>query len=110
MNPSRFQGPSSSESVVPKLGKAVESPWTFEASFWPIPGLLGVNAKTGERIRYSLETPFARWLVRHAIQVASNQVLFQLGNRQICVLDLESRKIAVVCFGRGAIAVTDFTR
>ena len=99
----RFVSPSAGQAT--KLGAAAGSPWSFDAGYWPIVGLRGENHRTGEQIAFALETPFAQWAVRNAILLPTDRVLFQLGERQICVLEPESRKIARLTFGRGAVAV-----
>ena len=91
----------------PRLGSAIESPWTFIAGYWPIQGLTGDNSKTGQHFQIALETPYLAWGVRHAVQLPDHQVLFQLGTRQVCILDAETMKIAVLGVGRGAIAVLE---
>lgn len=98
----RFHSP-----IAPKLGSAYDSPWTINAGFWAAQGLAGENSKTGEQFRFAIEVPFIQWNVRHAILLPGEQVLFQLGTRQVCILDLKARKVAVLCFGHGAVAVLD---
>lgn len=98
----RYLSPSGG--TAPKLGTAVNSQWTFNAGFWALQGLSGENAVTGERIHFAMELPYFAWNVRHATHLPSDLILFELGNRQICVLDLNSRKIAVLCLGRGPLA------
>lgn len=98
---------SPSRGIAPKLGSAYGSPWSFKAGFWAAQGLSGENTKTGEQFRFAIETPFIRWNVRHAILLPGEQVLFQLGTRQVCILDLKARKVAVLCFGYGAVAVLE---
>jgi len=102
----RFASPSSHHSVS-KLGSALEDPWTFTAGYWAAQGLSGENTKTGEHIWLALETPFVQWAIRHVIALPENKVLFQLGERQICILDSNTRKVAVLRFGRGAVAVLE---
>lgn len=75
--------------------------------FWPAQGLSGENSKTSEQVRFALEAPFVKWYVRHAIVLPSDCILFQLGSRQVCILDLQARKVAVLCIGRGAVAVLE---
>jgi len=90
---------------VPRLGAARDSPWSFYAGYWAISGLRGENSRTGDKIGFSFETPFAEWRVRHATLLPMERVLFQLGPRQICILEPETRRIALLTFGRGALAV-----
>lgn len=100
----RRRYPSPSEGTAPRLGTAVNSPWTFKAGYWALQGLSGENAATGERMHFAMELPYFAWNVRHATHLPSDQILFELGNRQICILDLNSRKIAILCLGRGLLA------
>jgi len=101
----RFLTPSMGDAS--RLGEAVNSPWKFHAGFWAIEGLSAENTKTGEHFRCALEVPFVQWPVRNAIALPSNRVLFQLGQRQICVLDAETRRVALIGLGRGALAVLE---
>jgi hypothetical protein len=98
----RHPGPSQGTAL--KLGAASDSPWIFKAGYWPLLGLSGENSTTGEHVRFAVEMPYVQWNVRHATQLPSELVLFQLGRRQICVLDFRARKVAVLCFGRGPLA------
>ena len=89
----------------PRLGTARDSPWSFYAGHWPIDGLRGENSRTRNEFAFARETPFAQWHVRRPIILATDKVVFQLGNRQICILDPETRKIALLAFGRAPLAV-----
>jgi hypothetical protein len=88
---------------VSRLGTAGESGWKFRAGFWAFEGLSGENAKDGRRLHLSLETPFLEWYVRNATQLPGDQVVFQLGRDQICILDPVAKKIALVARGWGPI-------
>jgi hypothetical protein len=88
-----------------KLGAAEKSDWTFRTGFWPIEGLRGENRKTGEKIYFSLETPFVAWIVRSATQLPNDYVVFQLGDDQICLLETSTKKIALLARGQGPIVV-----
>ena len=91
---------------VSKLGRARSSEWRFETGFWPIEGLCAERMDVSDsRVGFSYETPFGQWYVRNAVHLPSDQVLFQLGDDQICVYDPETRRIALVTKGRGPIAV-----
>lgn len=104
---SRFARAGMSEGTAAKLGSAFNSPWESNTGYWAAEGLSGKNSQTGDHFRLALETPFIQWPVRHAILLPTNKVLFQLGKKQICIFDLETRKLAVVCYGRGAVAVLE---
>lgn len=86
---------------VVKLG--VESPWSMWAGFWAAEGISGRREDSGERFRYSLETPFVQWRVRNATHLRRDLVLFQLGDDQICLLDPLGKQIALVTRGQGPV-------
>jgi hypothetical protein len=86
---------------VPTIGPA--SNWAFHTGFWPVEGISGKNEKTGKNVHYSLELPFAAWPVRNATQIAGDYVVAQLGDDQICLMNLESGTIALVARGKGPI-------
>jgi hypothetical protein len=90
---------------VVKLGAVSKSDWHFETGFWPIEGLRGENQKTGEKIYFSLETPFIAWIVRSATQLPDDHVIFQLGDDQICLLEPSTKKIALMSRGQGPVVV-----
>ncbi|MEN6451800.1 MAG: hypothetical protein ABFC96_15020 [Thermoguttaceae bacterium] len=88
---------------VPRLGAGAKSDWTFDTGFYSVEGLCGKNAKDGRRLRFSLETPFVQWSVRNAVQLPGDFVVFQLGNNQICILDPNTRRVALLAKGRGPV-------
>ena len=92
---------------VPALGNAVHNKWEFQSGFWPVEGLEAKNKETKETIWLSYETPFDAWPVRNAFHLPSDKVLFQLGDDQVCLFDLTSRKISLLCRGRGPVAVIE---
>lgn len=75
------------------------STWNFQFG-WMAGRLDGRNARDGRNISVSLETPFVTWPVRCPTQFPGGQVVFQLGRNQICVLDPDQRKIALIAKGR----------
>ena len=83
---------------------ADQSGWQFTFG-WMAGRLDGENAKTGKNLGLSLETPFAVWPVSHPTQLPSGLVVFQLGRNQICILDPDARRIALIAKGR-APAIT----
>jgi hypothetical protein len=99
----------------PNFGKvlgfasATNSQWKFWTGFWPVEGLEATHISTGKRIRFAYETPFGAWTVRNAIQLPSDQVLFQLGDDQICAFDPAGRRVALLWRGRGLTAVIQKT-
>jgi hypothetical protein len=89
------------------FGKAVQliatttNKWEFYSGFWAGSGLRGKNSETGERLQVGWEMPFGNWIVRNAIQLPDERVIFQLGYDQICLLDPDTRRIALLVRGRG---------
>ena len=76
-----------------------KSGWEFYFG-WMAGRLDGDNAKEGRRVYVSLETPFVTWPVHYPTQLPSGQVIFQFGRNQICILDPNERKIALLVKGR----------
>lgn len=106
-DPPQYEGSWFNFGQVPKLGDAESSPWEFWSGFWPIEGLRGTQTNSGERVHFSLETPFVSWSVRNATHLPTDKVLLQLGDDQVCVYDPETKQIALVTKGRGPIAVME---
>jgi len=90
-----------------RVGAATNSPWHFQWSHWNDLGMWGTNEKTGERLRVAFGTPIIGWPVWRAIQLPGENVLFQLGSGQLCLLDIERRRIALLARGHGPVAVMD---
>ncbi|MGG6297766.1 hypothetical protein ACQ4M4_25520 [Leptolyngbya sp. AN02str] len=88
----------SSFGPVPKLTEATE--WDFYTNVFAGGGLSGYNRTTQERIQVSLETPFAVWAISHAAHLAGDVLVFQLGQDQICLLHLETHRIALIARGK----------
>ncbi len=84
---------------VPRFGVADKSGWQFRFG-WMAGRLDGKNAKDGRNLGVSLETPFVSWPIYDPTQLPSGQVVFQLGMNQICILDPNERKIALLAKGR----------
>lgn len=103
-DPDGRSGPWRGVGTAPLLGVA-QSDWELESGFWPLNGLHGTNTRTNERVWLSLETPFVAWAVRHPVQLANDYVLFQLGDRQICMYDLATKRLALVARGRSPVVM-----
>ncbi|WP_200392933.1 hypothetical protein [Roseibacillus ishigakijimensis] len=86
---------------VPSL--AENAAWKLRTGFWAFDGLSGENQASGERIHYALETPMAMWTVRNAVHLPGDFVVFQLGEEQICLLDLQEKSLALLARGRGPL-------
>ena len=86
---------------VPRF-RADKSGWEFRFG-WMAGGLYGVNTADGRTLDVSLETVFVRWPVGYPTQLPNGQVVFQLGRNQICLLDPDERKVALLAKGRGPV-------
>lgn len=92
--------------LVRRLGDAVDSRWKFEVYFST--GLLGTPRSPGKPIQLRVETLFAQWNPCNATQLPDDQVVFQLGQDQICMLDPQSRRMSLIAQGQGpVVAVND---
>ncbi len=99
------QGTWSNFGDVPRLGDTQTNRWEFYSGFWAVEGLRGSNRQKGTSVGFSVETPFLAWTVRNATQLPTDQVIFQLGDNQICIFDPESKKVALLARGRGPVVV-----
>ncbi len=106
-DPPRYEGTWFSFGEVQGLGSATNGQWNFWAGFWPVEGLRASHKITGERVRFSYETPFGAWMVRNAAALPSDKVLFQLGDDQICAFDPVTRRVALLWHGRGPVPVIE---
>jgi hypothetical protein len=89
-----------------KVKNEPESEWSFETGFWPVEGMIAENEERGQRFHFAWETPFSQWSIRNAIQLPNDDVIFQLGDNQICILEPETKRIALLTKGRGpAVAI-----
>lgn len=103
----KYEGTWFSFGKVQGLGSATNSQWEFWAGFWPVEGLRAFQKKTGNRVRFSYETPFGAWTVRNAVHLPTDKVLFQLGDDQICGFDPVERRVALLWHGRGPVPVIE---
>ncbi len=98
---------------VESLSQEGSGKWTFSTGFWAAQGLRGDPAgetpgATRDRkksIQLALETPFVSWEVRNAVLLPGDKVLFQFGKNQICLFDPGTMRLALLCRGRGPVAV-----
>ena len=84
-----------------RLDTTKSNKWKFYSAFWAAGGLHGRNSENGKWLRCAWETPFANWIVRNVIQLPDERVIFQLGYDQICLLDPDTRRVALIARGRG---------
>lgn len=64
------------------------------------------NATTNEAFELGMETPFFSWHATHAALLADNQAIVEFGP-QLLLLDLDTRRVAVVARGTGPCVVFD---
>lgn len=107
LNPPQYEGTWFNFGQVEPLGGARTSSWQFVTGFWPVEGLTARNQATGERLRFSYETPFGSWTIRNAVHLPTDKVLFQLGTDQICLFDPATRRVALLWHGQGPVPVIE---
>ena len=96
----RPQNPEGDGDVLQFAG-ASNTDWELQLDSWH--GLYGKNTKDGRELSVFLETPFVTWYSRFATQLPGGQVILQLGDDQICLLDPDGRKIALIAKGRSPV-------
>jgi len=79
-----------------------ERNWEIIAAGRAYQGLYAATAR--ESIRLGIDAPFLRWRARNATALPGDKVVYQLGS-QIVLLDLNTRKIGLIAFGRSPIVV-----
>jgi hypothetical protein len=105
--PAKYEGTWFNFGQVQSMGSATNSQWEFRTGFWAMEGLWAFNNATSNLVHFSYETPFGAWMVRNAVHLVSDKVVFQLGDNQICVFDPELRRIALLWHGRGPVSVIE---
>lgn len=87
------------------LDGTASNEWEFRSGFWAAEGFKATNKDQNASFRFGYETLYGNWMVRNITHLPGDIALFQLGKRQICVVDPHTKKVALVTFGRGPIAV-----
>jgi hypothetical protein len=95
--------------------------WEFYTDYWPRLDLRRVKPKpesittatghtgyaqdfTANRDpMYLTQTPIINWPIRNGTQIAGDYGVFQLGKDQICILDPEKKRIALIARGFGPV-------
>ena len=85
---------------------ADETQWEYYVVGPAALGILGYEKDGDKEFRYALETLIASWGIGLPIHMTDNFLVFQLGPDQICILDHESKKIALLARGRYPIVAT----
>ena len=57
---------------------------------------------------YLAQTPFTPWLIRNGTHIAGDYGVFKLGEDQICILDPEKKRIALIARGFGPVVAKPF--
>lgn len=86
---------------VPKLTSSTE--WDYRTGFWAAQGISGWNKKQNLHFRFALETPLIAWLPGNATHIDGDFVVFELSGDQICLLQPQARKIALIARGRSPV-------
>ena len=84
-----------------------ERDWDVHVGFWAIEGLLAKNKKTGQHFRIALDTPLIAWFISNLTILPDDQVVFQLGENQIILLDLNSRKMGLIAKGKSPVVIIE---
>lgn len=87
---------------IPGSGKMGQSGWKCQSKPWDSHMLLE-NPEDGSVLGVSVETPLVWWYPSHAVQLPTGQVIFQLGWSQICILDPDARKVALIVKGHSPV-------
>jgi hypothetical protein len=93
----------------PRLAEAKTSDWEFSSGFWAGEGIRATNESTGQHVRIAYETMFGQWYMRNATHLPGDLVVFQMGRDQVCVWDVEARKVALLARGRGPVVIVPKT-
>ena len=88
-----------------RLPNVQTNEWRYQVGFWAAGGIAAERIATEKYEHFAFETPFGSWPIRNATQISENQVVFQLGDDQICILDRARKQIARVANGRGPVVV-----
>lgn len=89
--------------TVPKLTATTD--WDFRTHPFTGTGISGINRVTQASIYVGLNTPFAAWTIREATHLSGDLLVFQLGWDQICLLDPEMRRIALIARGKNPVVI-----
>lgn len=88
---------------VPKLTENTN--WEYRTVVWAAGGIMGNNKKEKLNFQFALETPFTVWRVSNATQLEEDSVVFQLGENQVCILQPQEKRIALIAKGREPVVV-----
>jgi len=86
------------------LQDADQPQWEVNAGAWAAEGLHATQAATHRDVHVALETPFLAWYSRCPSVLPNDLVVYQLDD-QIVLLDLNTRRIALLARGRSPLVV-----
>lgn len=89
--------------VVPKLTQNTN--WEYRTGVWAAEGITGYHKQKNLSFGFALETPFAFWNVKNATHLAGDFVVFQLGDDQLCILQPQEKRIALIARGKEPVVV-----
>jgi hypothetical protein len=93
--------------------------WEVQVGSWGDRLISAKNATTGKSLRLSFETPFVEWVARHVSVIPGGKVVLELCTPpvffafvptvhlpdEIVLLDLRSRKLGLITYGRSPVVV-----
>ena len=75
--------------------------WQASTPFWPYTGIV-ISKDEEDRYRLAMNTPLVSWFTRNEVRLPQDQVLYQIED-MIVILDMPSRKLGFLTFGRGPV-------
>ncbi len=83
------------------VSKLIETTnWNYETSVWAAGGIRGYNKQEDLGFHWAIEIPFAVWRIFNGTHLEGDFVVFQLGKDQICILQPQEEKIALIARGK----------
>lgn len=89
--------------AVPKLTENTN--WDYETFFWAAGGIMGYNEQENLSFGFALETPFTLWHLSYATHLEGDFIVFQLGDNQVCILQPQEKRIALIARGKSPVVV-----
>lgn len=89
------------------LGSATNSDLRISTLGYAAGGLSCSSERGKFSSHFMMEAFLRAWEFRNVVLLPDEQLLFQLGEDQICILDLPTRRIALLCHGRGPVPVIE---
>lgn len=83
----------------------IDSNWNFSVGFWDFQAITCYNDELPEPLEFAVATTISDWMLRNAVHIAGDHVVFQLGDDQICIMQPQEKKIALLARGRGLLVM-----